>query len=520
MPTFSTLHQDTFNRSNGSLNGSTMSDGLGTWASSVATADVWDIVSNRAFGTNGTDAGIWDSAMSAVDVQKAEATITIDDTGVIVRHNAGSTNFDAAYYMLYLYSGGLTLYIHNAGGAGFTSFGSAGTASVGDTLALSADGNTLEWFVNGTSGGTTTDSTLTTGRCGLYGGGLDSSEVDNFKDFVESSPSASGSIPGITLGAPAGTAAAGEIVASAAAEWRQWAVMRPSSALFAEPLSFHRPIALRPDAYLYQEYIWTKGPTVAADPAGSGSIPGIALGAVSGIAFVEPIATGSVPGITLAAPSGSSLAGALATGSIPGLTLAAPAGSALAGALAVGLSADFGLPLSAVSGAALAGALGTGSIPGISLTAPTGTALAGALATGSVPGVTLAAPTGSAAPGTSDPSASGSIPGITLAAPAGAALAGALAVGALANVSLTTPEGAALAGALASGSLPGIALSAPSGSAATGAADPTAVGALPGIAMAAPGGSAITGGRPEPKSPADPRPVWMLSRSRTGFWQR
>lgn len=179
------LHADDFNRADGSLEGSTMSDGLGTWATVAGT---WDILSNEAKNSVfASDIGIWDSAMSAVADQKAQAKVRTTDSGVIVRHNEGGAGA-ATYYLVYVSGTTLALYRRDAGG--FSLLGNIGAVALDDVVGISAVGTTIEGFVNGVSAGTVTDATYATGKAGLYGGGGGLSTFDDFADYVEPAGSA------------------------------------------------------------------------------------------------------------------------------------------------------------------------------------------------------------------------------------------------------------------------------------------------------------------------------------------
>lgn len=174
------LHADDFNRSNGSLEGSTMSDGVGAWATVAGT---WDILSNEAKNSAwSSDIGIWDSVMTAVGDQKAQAKVRTNDSGVIVRHNEGGAGA-ATYYLAYLNAATIYLYRRDAGG--FSLLSSLASAAVDDVIGISAVGTTIEGFVNGVSAGTVTDATYATGKAGLYGGGGGLSTFDDFEDYVE-----------------------------------------------------------------------------------------------------------------------------------------------------------------------------------------------------------------------------------------------------------------------------------------------------------------------------------------------
>ena len=174
------LHSDNFNRADGSLEGSTMSDGVGVWASVAGT---WDILSNEAKNSTwSSDIGIWDVAMTAVGDQKAQVKVRTNDSGVIVRHNEGGAGA-ATYYLAYLNAATIYLYRRDAGG--FSLLSSLASAAVDDVIGISAVGTTIEGFVNGVSAGTVTDATYATGKAGLYGGGGGLSTFDDFADYVD-----------------------------------------------------------------------------------------------------------------------------------------------------------------------------------------------------------------------------------------------------------------------------------------------------------------------------------------------
>jgi hypothetical protein len=164
------------------MEGSTMSDGIGAWPSG-ATSDDWQIASNRGTTVSHThDGGIWDDAMSAVGNQRTEADVTATDSGVICRHDKENTTL-SSYYMVYCDSDG-SFFKRVAGS--FTNLGSVTTFTVTDRIRLDVVGTTLECFLNGVSQGTTTDSSVSTGVAGLYGGGNGASSFDNFEAYIES----------------------------------------------------------------------------------------------------------------------------------------------------------------------------------------------------------------------------------------------------------------------------------------------------------------------------------------------
>ncbi len=165
------LHQDSFDRSNGSLEGSTFSDTLGTWATVEGT---WSVVtSNIAECTSYSDCGIFDSAMADATDQAVEVVVNgvANGGGVIFRHNGATTASAATYYVAFTIGGQLRVSRYNGGGS-FTNIalaGDIGSIADGQTLRAVIVGSGIELFANGVSQGTCTDSTYSTGKAGLYG---------------------------------------------------------------------------------------------------------------------------------------------------------------------------------------------------------------------------------------------------------------------------------------------------------------------------------------------------------------
>lgn len=174
------LHQDSLDRSNGGLNSSTFSDGLGAWASGP---DDWEISSNRAVKVSGaSQQGIVDDAMSVVTDQKAEARVLADDTGVIARSDGGDN-----FYMTWVFLGDTYLFMKSVAGGGFSVLGSAGGTSDGDdVLGCECVGTSIVAFVDAVAQVSVTNSTHVDGKCGMYAGVPNNTSVlDDFKVYTE-----------------------------------------------------------------------------------------------------------------------------------------------------------------------------------------------------------------------------------------------------------------------------------------------------------------------------------------------
>lgn len=179
---FALLHQDDFNRSDRTLSGDTMSDGLGAWTERPAGSS-WSIVSNQADCAAGGGVILYDSAMSAVDVQKAEATYYGSVGGPAVRCSAGTGGHGNAYaahcnptIYVFRFTNGIGTII------GFST--GAGTAA-GEVVSISAEGSTIRSYDDGVLVHDLTDSTHATGVCGLYGSGGTTPTYDDFADYIE-----------------------------------------------------------------------------------------------------------------------------------------------------------------------------------------------------------------------------------------------------------------------------------------------------------------------------------------------
>lgn len=168
--TLATLHQDTFTRTNGDMNGSTMSDGLGTWAVSSGS---FAIVVNQAVSGVGTGLA-YDSAQSAVDEQQTTITnVTPQDGGPIARW-IDNTH----YYNMRALPG----YVMGRNG-GTAISGTGSTSAANDIEKWYSVGSSHTFILNGvTDLGPVTDATHATGVAGVYSGGVGT--WDNFLDEI------------------------------------------------------------------------------------------------------------------------------------------------------------------------------------------------------------------------------------------------------------------------------------------------------------------------------------------------
>lgn len=178
---------DGFSGSNGAnINGRTM-DGANAhvWA---VDGSSWAIQTNRA-RPGGSGAWMYDSTMSAVDEQKSYVVLRAggDITGCTTRHQSGTAG--SFYGMDNGF--GTACRIYKMVGTSPTQL-SAGSllAGSGDTLALYSTGSSHTGYVNGSvSNGPATDTTHTTGRCGVWSY-FGSSDVDDFMGEVAATAAA------------------------------------------------------------------------------------------------------------------------------------------------------------------------------------------------------------------------------------------------------------------------------------------------------------------------------------------
>jgi len=190
-----TLHQDSFNRADTSdIGGSTMSDGVGAWSSALYSG-LFKIASNviQQTGGNGTYCAYYDSAMSDVDVQRASLTIsTWTQSGPFVRIK---TSDGSGYTSISFFDA--SLYRVDAGTR--TSLGTGSSPTGGDIISCDASGSSISHLVNGsTRVGPVTDTTYSTGRCGVFSDGAAGGPTeDDFLAEVASATSAIKTINGL-----------------------------------------------------------------------------------------------------------------------------------------------------------------------------------------------------------------------------------------------------------------------------------------------------------------------------------
>lgn len=158
----------------------------------------------------------------------------------------------------------------------------------------------------------------------------------------------------------------------------------------------------------------------ASNGTGTGVFAALSLTSPGGSAAGSAVATGSFAYLSLTAPGGSAAGSALATGSPILVSLSVPAGSA-SGTVSgdgVGTGSVSYISLSNPVGSASGTAVASGSLAALSLSAPSGSAFSGTVASGDISSITLSAPSGYV---TVSATATGDIIGFTLSAPTGTA---------------------------------------------------------------------------------------------------
>lgn len=143
---------DTFNRSNGALNGSTLSGGGATWVSAT-----WAISSNTAVlsGVSAEDFGYLDTDADTDDMY-GQVEISVNDNGDYAECgiSVNLASDQSSGYIAHCNTGGRLLYAISSD----TDLGSDAVTTTTGTLKIVRDGSDVEQFVNGVSVlGPTTD---------------------------------------------------------------------------------------------------------------------------------------------------------------------------------------------------------------------------------------------------------------------------------------------------------------------------------------------------------------------------
>lgn len=188
-------NSDTFNRSNGEIVGSTMSDGSGAWSSRDTTTGVHSVVSNQY----NSGAGSWSNVpifntnmSSSQGDQAAEITLVSNSFsgGPAVRYSSGTY-----YYIGSITSTSLAIYAASTGYPGTVLATLTGlTINNTSVIKLEAVGSTLTAYVDGSSVGSATDSNYATGRCGIWN--AFSQTCDSYNDYIPASAAPSFSFIG------------------------------------------------------------------------------------------------------------------------------------------------------------------------------------------------------------------------------------------------------------------------------------------------------------------------------------
>ena len=182
---FSALTSDSFNRADGTLDGSTLNNAGGGAESNVWTSTSWTISSNQAFGP-GTDGPIaYPASTAAVDKQRV-SSILGNASSVVARYVVANGS------CFFAYKNGADLILqYFDGGTGYTSIETAtGALSGGETVSITANGTSITCQVNGSTVITQTHASNPTGVGGLRAGG-----TTTFDDFLYETDSGGGGTP-------------------------------------------------------------------------------------------------------------------------------------------------------------------------------------------------------------------------------------------------------------------------------------------------------------------------------------
>lgn len=177
----STLHQDTFNRSDRDLNGDTMSDGLGVW---TVTEGTWSIVGNQAQADAVLGENVaYDSAMSSVGTQRVSVTTRGPESGAFARWSSNQ-----GYLAHRLSNSSTALYVKYGTGLNYASLSTGSSNAVnGDIQSCDCDGTTIAYLLNGSANGSpATDSTVSSGK-GCMRGHLVAIQDDFLVEVADSS---------------------------------------------------------------------------------------------------------------------------------------------------------------------------------------------------------------------------------------------------------------------------------------------------------------------------------------------
>lgn len=182
------LHEDDFSGGTAEINGSTMSDGVGTWTvrggNGIVARSSGEAVSNAG---SWTDVPYYDAVMSGTQEDQASEVEYVDTGsggGAMTRWNGSEF-----YYMSR--GGATTTLYYGAGLFPGTSIGAwAHTAAAGEVGRLESVGSDHEVFFDGVSLGSASDATVASGRSGIWQ--AFGHRCDNFKDFVPGTPPVTG----------------------------------------------------------------------------------------------------------------------------------------------------------------------------------------------------------------------------------------------------------------------------------------------------------------------------------------
>jgi hypothetical protein len=178
-----TIAEDTFNRSDRSLDGDTMSDGSSTWA--LGNNGGWSIVSNQARSDLANGVEFCDSMSDTADIRSRIETYDAS-VGAFARYDNSTKNGYVS-----VRTGANVHRLFRSAGLSFTQLGSDGsTVSNGETIAVVCNGTSISAEYEGsTDVGPVTDSNYSTGKAAIWAAS-GSKDIDNFFSETLAAPPA------------------------------------------------------------------------------------------------------------------------------------------------------------------------------------------------------------------------------------------------------------------------------------------------------------------------------------------
>lgn len=171
---------DTFNRADSTSVLGTTSDGTATWVTQTGT---WGISSNKAYQSSATGGDLMATVDAGVSDGILQVTLATIPTSLASKRPAllfwyqNTTNF----FMFQATPGGYTVW-QVVGGTATVEGSISTTPASGDVVKVRLSGHTIDYYLNGTHGGTHTNASYGTAtKHGLYTSSADTST--RFDDF-------------------------------------------------------------------------------------------------------------------------------------------------------------------------------------------------------------------------------------------------------------------------------------------------------------------------------------------------